>query len=151
MAIYHPIVLSAYTAHRNLAALENGGYKSHPAFAKYMRALATVPNDHNIKAAGSLYFEIYPKVFFRMFRESFEKHFISHWTKESHLVYMIGGTPILAKSFLQYLNSVDDETNSGEIFSLHYFMLLLFSLQISNVWSQSRRRQQRPILRRQRG
>lgn len=39
--------------HRDLLALENGGYKTHPSFAKYLRALTTVPQDDDVSRGGS--------------------------------------------------------------------------------------------------
>ena len=93
---------------RDLEAMEHGGYKTHPAFSQYMRALEKVPVDDNITRARSAYFEKFPSVFFEMFHSMFDKHIVSHWRDEKHLVYMIGGTPSLAKSFLQLLNVVTD-------------------------------------------
>ena len=66
-----------------------------------------VPVDDDIIRTRSAYFEKFPSVFFDKFRSMFDKHILSHWRDEKHLVYMIGGTPSLAKAFLQLLNTTD--------------------------------------------
>lgn len=106
----------AYVMDRDLESLENGGYKTNPHFAPYLKVLETVPIDHDVRRGGSAYFERFTKVFFTSFRASFNKHILDHWFDEEHLVYCIGGTPSVAKEFLRYLNSIDveEEQQSSE-------------------------------------
>ena len=70
---------------RDLRRLENGGYKSHPAFAKYMSALSKILTDHDVHRGGSAFFEKFPDVFFTNFRSHFDKHIESHWRDNMHL------------------------------------------------------------------
>jgi hypothetical protein len=86
-----------YVMSRDLEAMENGRYKTHPAFAHFMQALEKEPVDNNITGARSAYFEKFPSIFFEMFCSMFNKHIVSHWRDKKHLVYMIGSTPSLAK------------------------------------------------------
>jgi hypothetical protein len=41
-----------YVMSRDLEAMENGRYKTHPAFAQYIKALEKVPIGNNITQAG---------------------------------------------------------------------------------------------------
>ena len=56
-----------YVMSRDLALMENGRYKSHPAFALFMRGLNNVPVDDDVTRAGSAYFEKFLSVFFETF------------------------------------------------------------------------------------
>jgi hypothetical protein len=99
---------------RDLESLENGGYKTNPHFAPYLKVLETVPIDHDVRRGGSAYFDRFTKVFFTSFRSLFNKHILDHWFDEEHLVYCIGGTPSIAKEFLRYLNSIDIDVDEEE-------------------------------------
>eukprot|EP00956_Cyclotella_meneghiniana_P021702 scaffold39809_cov88-Cyclotella_meneghiniana.AAC.1 len=94
----------AFVAHRDLKALERGRFLDNPHFDKYKRAVETIPENHNVEAAGSAYFNRYPKLFFNQFRKSLDEHFLSHWKDKTHLPYLIGGTPSIANAFIRYLN-----------------------------------------------
>ena len=56
-----------YVMSRDLTLMENGRYKSHPAFALFMRGLNNVPVDDDVTRAGSAYFEKFLSVFFETF------------------------------------------------------------------------------------
>jgi hypothetical protein len=111
-----------YVMHRDLRALENGGFKNNPYFSDYTKAVEKVPQNYDVKKGGSAYFERFPKIFVNQFRFYFDKHILSHWTDEKHLVYMIAGHSPVQKAFLQYLSSFDEEDNNGEsiILFLHH-------------------------------
>ena len=105
---------------RDLVEMENGRYTTHPAFTQYMKALEKVPLDNDVTQAGSAYFEKFPSIFFETICSMFDKHIVSHWRNKKHLVYMIGGTPSLAKAFLRLLNATDVTENEGDSEHNHF-------------------------------
>ena len=94
----------AFVAHRDLAALERRQFLDNPHFEKYRRSVESIPENHDVEAAGSAYFNRYPNIFFNQFRKSLDEHFLSHWRDSTHLPYLIGGTPSIANAFIRYLN-----------------------------------------------
>jgi hypothetical protein len=96
-----------YVMNRDLEHLENDGYKTHPAFAPFMKAVAVVPQNDGVSKAGSAYFQKFPEVFFGTFRHLFDKHITSRWTDNQHLCYAIAGSPDIAKAMLQFINSTE--------------------------------------------
>ena len=62
-----------YVMHRDLATLENGGWKDHPAFAKYLAKvgeIVTIPDEEK-KDGGKMFFDRTTKVFLDTIRSRF--------------------------------------------------------------------------------
>ena len=102
--------------HLELKKLENGGFKRHPAFEKYMEARDGIPHDDNVAGAGSAYFDKMEEIIFKEFRAALDQHCIDHWRDVSHLPYCIG-SPEIMKAFIQWLShesktSEEDENSS---------------------------------------
>jgi hypothetical protein len=82
-----------YVMSRDLEAMKNGRYKTHSAFAQYIRAPEKVPKGNNITQSGSAHFENFPSIFFETFCSIlFNNSIVLLWHDEKHLVYIISGT-----------------------------------------------------------
>lgn len=96
----------AFVPHQDLEALKRLQFLDNPHSEKYRRSIESIPENHDVEAAGSAYFNRYPNIFFNQFRKSLDEHFLSHWRDSTHLPYLIGGTPSIANAFIRYLNDI---------------------------------------------
>ena len=89
---------------KELLDLENGGFKTHPAFAKYRAARDAIPNDSNVGGAESAFFDMMESIFFSEFRAALKEHCLDHWRDDSHLPYLLGGSPGVMRALLSWLH-----------------------------------------------
>jgi len=105
-----------YVMHRDLATLENGGWKDHPAFAKYLAkvgAIVTIPDEEK-KDGGKMFFDRTTKVFLDTIRSSFNDKIastvrmlereeqVANAPSNVHRILqcIVGGHPSLQREFL---------------------------------------------------
>ena len=104
-----------YVMHKKPEELENGGWKSKPEFKEFLLAVEGVSESAGLQQSGREYFKRVPDLFLRQFRHFLVKRVLNTWRSDDKLHYILGGHPVLAKSFAQmlvhYVEVVRDKPN----------------------------------------
>jgi hypothetical protein len=91
----------AFVMHKLLSNLENGGWRSRPAFREFLEVLEGVQYAGSISAGGREYVEKVPGQFLETYRFFLNRHALTPWTSPLLVVFVLGGNHILAKYCLR--------------------------------------------------
>jgi hypothetical protein len=100
----------AFVMHKLLSNLENGGWRSRPAFREFLEVLEGVQYAGSISAGGREYVEKVPGQFLETYRFFLNRHALTPWTSPLLVVFVLGGNHILAKYCVSAESSIEQAT-----------------------------------------